>query len=105
MAQRKIIKHIAEYIDFLKHHNVSVDNAFLFGSYSKGNQNAESDIDVLLVLNDFDKFNDELFGRVWRLTKEFDGKIEPLIISRKKFIEDDVSPILISIRRNAVAIL
>ncbi len=104
MAERKVIDHLLGYIEYLKQHDIHVEDAFLFGSYVENNIREESDKDVILVSSDFDKKNDALAGRVWRLTKVYDEKIEPVMIGSRKFQEDDVSPLLINIRREAVPI-
>jgi len=38
------------YVAKLKNHNINVLNAWLFGSYAKGNYNVDSDIDIALIL-------------------------------------------------------
>ena len=34
--------------------------AFLFGSYARGDNNPDSDVDVLIILSDFEKYGAEL---------------------------------------------
>ncbi len=47
----KIIKKIKKFKKGLK--NLDLDKLILFGSYAKGNQTKDSDIDLLVVSNDF----------------------------------------------------
>ena len=104
MANQSIIKHISDYIRFLNDHNIRIDEAFLYGSYSRDDHSTGSDIDVLVVSRELDEFNDQLIGKIWRLNKQFDEKIEPLVVSKKKFLKDDVSPIFITIKKEGVQI-
>ena len=106
MAKRKIIELLSQYIDILKGYNINIEDAFLYGSYSRKDQTSTSDIDVLLVIEDLNRSADDLLvGKIWRLTKEFDERIEPLIISKERFQKDDVSPVLISIKRESIPII
>jgi predicted nucleotidyltransferase len=105
MVERKILKLLSRYVDHLKNNGIHLEDAFLYGSYCTGNHKTSSDIDVLLVLSEADASSDALSGKIWRLSKEFDEKIEPLIIGIEKFHQDEVSPVLINIRREAVSFL
>lgn len=51
-------------------------DVILFGSYVKGNYHKESDIDIAIILNDFDNvLNVQL--ELMRLRRKIDGRIEP----------------------------
>jgi len=105
MDEKQVLELLSKYIRFLKEHNINIEDAFLFGSYGRKEQTSTSDIDVLLVISDLDRFTDELIiGKIWRLSKEYDQRIEPLIISKKRFREDDISPVLISIKRESISL-
>ena len=59
---------------------------FLFGSYAKGNNNPDSDIDIAVVLKDFKniiKIQQELL----RLRRKIDIRIEPHPIREIDFIK------------------
>jgi uncharacterized protein len=49
---------------------------FLFGSFAKGNFNADSDIDVAVVLKDYDR-KSEILLDLMRLRRKIDSRIEP----------------------------
>jgi len=44
---------INKFFEEVKNENLSIDQAFLFGSYAKGNYNKYSDIDIAIISNDF----------------------------------------------------
>ena len=105
MAESKIIRHISEYIKYLNLHGISVSGVYLYGSYSVDKYSPESDIDVLIVTEELDHFNDILVGKIWKITKQFDEKIEPVIVGKKKFHDDEVSPLLIQIKREGIQVI
>lgn len=80
--------------------------AYLFGSYARGDYDADSDIDVLIVLSDFKRYGDEL-----RRTSELIGNLSliyettvSVIFSRESEWKTDNLPLLINIRADGVAV-
>lgn len=90
MAERTINKEILnsinEYIkEIKKHYNVTA--IILFGSYAKGTENEYSDIDIAVILEDFEDIYDcmaNLMGMTW----DIDARIEPHPIKKKDFDEE-----------------
>lgn len=69
-----------------KHYNISA--IILFGSYAKGTNDENSDIDIAIVSDDFDDIYDcmaVLMGMTW----DIDARIEPHPIRKKDY--DEVS--------------
>lgn len=104
MAKEEIIKLIKKYVDLLNIEGLSVKKAFLFGSYSTDTATNMSDIDVMIVSDKFDETDDVAVGRMWRLTKKVNTRIEPFLIGMKKFKEDNTSPLLSTIKLNGLEI-
>jgi len=54
---------------------------YLYGSYAKGENNQNSDIDVAVVISpiDINKYM-EIFGKLWEIAAHIDGRIEPNLI-------------------------
>ena len=79
MAERKIDKELKESLQkylakIAEYYNI--DAAYLFGSYAKGEQRENSDIDVAIVSKDVkDAIND--MGKMFALTWGIDTRIEP----------------------------
>ena len=79
MAERTINKEILNNInkfieEIRKHYNVKA--IILFGSYAKGTETEDSDIDIAIVSDDFDDIYDcmaDLMGMAWNI----DARIEP----------------------------
>ena len=80
---KDILNSINEYIKKIKnHYNISA--IILFGSYAKGTENENSDIDIAIVSDDFDDIYDcmaILMGMTW----DIDARIEPHPIKKKDF--------------------
>ena len=104
MAEEEIIALLKNYIDLLNKEGLSVRKAFLFGSYSVGRANSSSDIDIMIVSDKFDETDDIAVGKMWRLTRKINTKIEPFLIGIKKFKEDNTSPLLSTIKLNGIEI-
>ena len=56
--------------------NYNYIRIFLFGSYSKGNFNDDSDIDIAVVFKDYDNLIDMQL-ELMRLRRNIDSRIEP----------------------------
>lgn len=89
MVERTINKDIVESVnkfieEIKKKYNVTA--IILFGSYAKGTENEDSDIDIAVISEDFDDIYDcmaVLMGMTW----DIDARIEPHPIKVKDFEE------------------
>jgi predicted nucleotidyltransferase len=81
---------------------VKIKQFYLFGSYAKGTPREHSDIDVALVVehldDDYDFFKTEPL--LWRLRRQIDPRIEPVLIAR----DTDYAGFLDEIERTGVEI-
>ena len=87
MDKREAIAAAQNYID-----NVSkkyeLEQAFIFGSYAKGNYRSDSDIDVAIVLKNVDNLFDVQVDLL-HLRKDEDLQIEPHTFRDTDFNTDD----------------
>ena len=83
---KDILKSINEYVEEIrKHYNIVA--IILFGSYAKGTEHKDSDIDIAIVSEDFEDIYDsmaDLMGMTW----DIDARIEPHPIKKKDFDEE-----------------
>jgi predicted nucleotidyltransferase len=79
-----IIKKITVYQALVKQSNfpMPIEAVYLFGSYAKGTANKDSDIDVALVVNNFDGDYFDIIPPIWQLRESIDFRIEPHVIAR-----------------------
>lgn len=78
-----ILISINKYIDVINKY-FNIDAVILFGSYASGNEREESDIDLAIILDDFEDVFDtmaDLMGYTWNT----DARIEPHPIRKKDF--------------------
>lgn len=104
MVKREIIETLKKYVILLNSEGISVYKAFLFGSYSAETASDESDIDVMIVSDNYDENDDVAVGKIWRLTRKVNPKIEPFLIGTKKFVNDDTSPLISMIKAEGIEI-
>ena len=83
IIDRKIMKSIKEYIQKISQY-YKIETIILFGSYAKGTQNEDSDIDIAIISDDFKDLIDDmadLIGYTWKI----DTRIEPHPISKEDY--------------------
>ncbi len=64
--------------------NYDCKQVFLFGSYAKGTNHEESDIDIAVILNEF-KNSMDIQLELMRLRRKIDSRIEPHPFREKDF--------------------
>ena len=101
MAQREIIEIAKQYLSFLKKENFQISKAYLFGSYAKGTNKPESDIDIAFIFNEL-KDEIDMQIQLMKLRRKFDLRIEPHPFEQKDLIEG--SPLLDEILQTGVLI-
>ncbi len=90
MVERAINKEILNSInkfikEIKKHYNITT--IILFGSYAKGTENEDSDIDIAVISDDFEDIY-ECMANLMGMTWDIDARIEPHPIKKKDFDEE-----------------
>ncbi len=102
MDKNEVIEIIRTYIYLLRSEGISVDKAFLYGSYLTNTATNESDIDLMIVTdNDTD---DYLAGKIWNLTRKVNSRIEPFLVGTERFYSNDNSPLVDLVKRTGLEI-
>lgn len=75
----------------------------LFGSYAKGTEREDSDIDIAVITDDLkeDKFDDEI--ALMKLRWDIDLRIEPHIISIDDY-ENDETPFVVEVKNTGIKV-
>ncbi|OJV38691.1 MAG: hypothetical protein BGO29_04225 [Bacteroidales bacterium 36-12] len=81
MDQREIINKIKRYKTLLQRH-INIDSVYLYGSYAKGTNKADSDIDVAIVVQNTDEDFFAINPLLWKLRRQIDDRIEPILIEK-----------------------
>jgi predicted nucleotidyltransferase len=81
MDKNEAIEKVREYKKLLST-KMNVEQVYLFGSYAKENFREDSDIDVAIVVSNLSGDFFEVNPMLWKLRREIDDRIEPVIIDR-----------------------
>lgn len=95
MDKTTAIRCVKQYADLVRQ-NFDVRKIILYGSYSSGAARKDSDIDVAVVLDRVD--DDFLVSEAifFRLRREIDARIEPLLLEESNDKSEFLEEILIS---------
>ncbi len=104
MAERNIIEKVKSYIYLLNSEGFNINRAYLYGSYATSQASEESDIDLMLISDDLNEPGIDKKSKAWILTRKIDSRIEPYLVTMKRFREDDTSPLLEIVRQQGVEI-
>ncbi|HSD64634.1 MAG TPA: nucleotidyltransferase domain-containing protein [Ignavibacteriaceae bacterium] len=85
----KIRRIVERYISLLKENNISVENAYLFGSYAKGNNNKWSDIDIAIVSDSFEGIRIKDKDKIRKLTLSVSSSLEILPFNPRDFSSEN----------------
>ena len=81
MDKREVIDKLVKYKLLVSRH-FDLDKIILFGSYAKGNAREDSDIDVAIIVNSIGQDFFTYAPLLWKLRREIDDRIEPVLIER-----------------------
>ena len=100
---QKTIDTIKAFLRAIAEMKLVLISAFVFGSFARGNQKADSDIDLALVvenMNDNEKF--DLQVKLILLASKFDARIEPHPFSKNDFMT--LNPFVEEVKRTGIEI-
>ena len=101
MAQREIVEILKKYISVLRSEGITIDKAYLYGSHLSNTATSDSDIDILIVAETED---DNLAGKMWSLTRKVNSKIEPFLVGKSRFNNNEDSPLIDLVKRTGLEI-
>ena len=82
MDKKEAIEKLVRYKQLLSQY-MSFDKMMLFGSYARGTQREDSDVDVAIIV---DEMQGDYFSTrplLWRIRREVDDRIEPVLLETK----------------------
>ena len=79
MDKTTAIRYVKQYADVVRQ-NFKVKKVILYGSYSRGSARKDSDIDVAVVLSRIDEDFLMAEAKLFRLRREIDTRIEPVLL-------------------------
>ena len=81
MDKSEVVNILIKYETLVSKH-FDIDKIILFGSYAKENQRDDSDIDVAVIVNSIDQDFFSYAPLLWKLRREVDDRIEPILIEK-----------------------
>ncbi len=99
MDKGEVINKVKAYGHLLKEH-FQFENIYLFGSYAKGTHREDSDIDVAVVVDHIEGDYFSINPLLWKLRRQVDDRIEPILIER----DYDDADFLGEIQKNGIKI-
>ena len=99
MDKAEAIRKVRQYKILLKEY-FDVDKVYLFGSYAKETNREDSDIDVAIVVNSIKGDYFSTTPLIWKLRRQIDDRIEPIIIEK----DNDNSGFFEEIQKNGIEI-
>ncbi len=93
MDKEQIIEIVKKYKELVSQH-IKIEDMYLYGSYANNTNKKDSDIDVAIVVKNS---NDDFFitnPLLWKLRREIDDRIEPILIERTKDKTDFLANII-----------
>ncbi len=100
MVNQSIIEISSKYVDQIPK-DIDVKKAYLFGSYAKGKETENSDIDIALIVGNMKNFFDTQ-KRLMRARRNIDLRIEPHPIGEKDFTT--TNPLAFEIQNTGIEI-
>ena len=79
---------------------------YIYGSYARGEERSDSDIDVMIVLDDYQSYGQEIDRTgelVSKLSLEYGFSISRVIMKETQWMESD-TPLLRNIRMDGVSV-
>ena len=102
MDKNDALKLTNEYINRLLLNKINIHSAYLFGSFAKGNNKKDSDIDLAIVFDEvLNMFETEI--KLMTLRKENETIIEPHVFEKDDFVE--VNPFINEILNTGIKIM
>jgi predicted nucleotidyltransferase len=83
IGQKQAIDLVRQYKRIIARHFSEEPQVMLYGSYSKGTENKDSDIDVAVIVSSYGDRKLELSKALWRDVDDVSLLIEPVLISKE----------------------
>lgn len=99
LTREEALALVRRYKEVISHRFAVEPKVFMFGSYSKGYANPDSDIDVAVIVPSYGDKKFEISKGLWRDVRDVSFLIEPVLMA-----EDRWSPLYDDVMRTGVSV-
>lgn len=99
LTQDEALALVRRYKEVIRHRFAAEPKVMMFGSYSKGYANSNSDIDVAVIVPTYGERKFEMSKGLWRDVRDVSFLIEPVLMA-----EDRWSPLYDDVMRTGIAV-
>jgi predicted nucleotidyltransferase len=105
VVDRSVLELVRRYLDRVADAGIPVVAGVVFGSFARGEQGPDSDIDLLVLSPSFDDGVDfDAANELCRLTRGVDSRIEPHAVGVREFEDDEASPLIGIARQEGIVV-
>ena len=105
MLAREAARLVKKYLHCVQEAGIPVTQGIVYGSYARGEQRRESDIDLLVISPLFDKKKGSAtFDLLWKLRRSTDYRVEPIPVGEKEYRNRKGSAILAAARAEGLVV-
>lgn len=104
MSEIEAKKIVKKYAEKLKKEKYPFSAIYLFGSYSLGKANKDSDIDVAVISDKLKKNWNRNEDMLWEYTIDIDSRIEPIGFTKEEF-KNKFDPMIKEIREKGIRVV
>jgi len=83
LKKAEVINLLKNYVKLLKKSDINCEKVFLYGSFAKDKASKWSDIDVVVISDDFSNRNLNKEDELWNIRENIDLRISPLGYSKE----------------------
>ena len=98
MVEKEIAGLIKSFISELRKENIIVKKVFLFGSYARGTQRKDSDIDIAIFIESNGEEQKDKKINPWKYAARVDTRLAPIALWESE-LEKDYIPIIWEIKK------
>jgi len=84
-----VVEKVKSYLSELNKHGITIEKAYLYGSYARGNYHKDSDIDIAIISRDFQGMRFSDWKKIVPFRRNIDVRIEPMPYRPEDFTDSD----------------
>ena len=104
MVDASVSRVVRNYLRKLGDAGINANHAVVFGSQARGTARPDSDIDVLVLSDDFRNLTWDQEGLAWEVAKRLDWRLEPVLCDEDTYANNDWHPLLDVAKREGIEI-